>query len=243
MITLYSGTPGSGKSLHVARQIETYLRRKQTVIANFPINTDLISKNGKKRIGDFIYLPNNRLSPQFISEYAMKFHKAGKESQSVIVIDEAGIMFNSRNFLERSREAWIQFFMTHRHYGYDVILISQVDRLIDRQIRAFIEYDVKHRKANNFKTIGLILSLFRISTFVAVTYLYHLRNEKNSAEFFRYRKRDGKLYDTMMLFSGNQHGNAIGGTVQSAEAPPKAPAPCIDIKSYLPYKSLAAMQY
>jgi zona occludens toxin (predicted ATPase) len=209
MITLYSGTPGSGKSLNAARKIKYNLKnRKKTVIANFPINTDYISRKGKSKIGEFIYKTNEELDVPFIKQYAMDNHRAGKESQSLIVIDEAGIMFNSRTWEQWDRMAWIKFFMTHRHYGYDIILISQVDRLIDRQIRAFLEFDIKHRKANNFKNIGLLLTLFGIHTFAAVKYLYSIR-EKCSVEFFRYRKRDSKLYDTMMLFDGSEHGTSI----------------------------------
>ena len=42
MIYLYSGTPGSGKSLHTARVIYYSLKRGFPVIANFPINLDKI---------------------------------------------------------------------------------------------------------------------------------------------------------------------------------------------------------
>lgn len=218
MINLYSGTPGSGKSLHLARVVSDALRiHKDTVIANFPINLDVVSKKGKKKIGKFIYLPNDKLTVPYLIEHAQKHHKVGKEGQTLLVIDEAGIMFNSRDYGSFDRKAWINFFMTHRHYGYNVILVSQFDRMIDRQIRAFIEYEVKHRKANNFGWIGFILTLLHIPFFVAVTTWYGLR-EKTGTDFFRYRKRDSKLYDTMMLFGGDQHGKKIG----------KAPAPDTD---------------
>ena len=49
MIYLYTGTPGSGKSLHLAEAIYKSLRRGQPVIANFEINTQNIKKRkGKK---------------------------------------------------------------------------------------------------------------------------------------------------------------------------------------------------
>lgn len=41
MIYLYSGTPGSGKSLHIARVIKNTLMMGKPVIANIPINTSL----------------------------------------------------------------------------------------------------------------------------------------------------------------------------------------------------------
>ena len=165
MITLYSGTPGSGKSLHAAREAEAQLKmRKRTIIANFPLNMDMITKKGKRKTGKFIYLKNSELTSAYLIDYAKKNHTFGKENQTVVMIDEAGIMFNSRDYASWDRKGWINFMMTHRHYGYNVILMAQVDRLIDRQIRAFIEFEVKHRKANNFKTIGLIMTIFGMST-------------------------------------------------------------------------------
>lgn len=44
VLKLYSGTPGSGKSLDVARKIYHALRYGRPVIANFDINTSLIPK-------------------------------------------------------------------------------------------------------------------------------------------------------------------------------------------------------
>ena len=47
MIVLYSGTPGSGKSLDCARTIYNWCRRKQTVLCNFPVNVDNIRLRGE----------------------------------------------------------------------------------------------------------------------------------------------------------------------------------------------------
>jgi len=212
MITLYSGTPGSGKSLHASKEIQRQLGFKRNVIANFPINMDMVTKKGKRKTGRFTYRRNDELTVPFLIAYAKQFHKTTKEGQTVIVIDEAGTMFNSREYNSPDRKQWLDFFATHRHYGYDFILIAQHSQQIDRQVRYKIEYDVVHRKANNFKTIGLMLSLFKVHTFVAIRYFYAMRNERISAEFFRYRKKDSKLYDTMMLFGGESHGETITKT-------------------------------
>lgn len=45
MVFTYTGTPGSGKSLHSAEKNTFYLKHGHYVIANFPINTDVIKKN------------------------------------------------------------------------------------------------------------------------------------------------------------------------------------------------------
>ena len=64
MIYFYSGTPGSGKSLHCARDIYNKLFiKKENVIANFPINEQMLNK--KKKKGKFAitfsFLINNLL--------------------------------------------------------------------------------------------------------------------------------------------------------------------------------------
>lgn len=221
MIYMYSGTPGSGKSLHTAKDIISKLRRKQAVIANFPIDLKiirstalsnmreriykLIKKTPKKEkymrnIGEFTYKDNSEMTVEFLIDYAKKNHKKGKEGQTLIVIDECAVMFNAREWNVAGRKEWNKFFQTHRHWGYNIILVSQNDRLIDRQIRSFIEYDVKHRKANNLGFIGILISILRIKLFAAVTYWYGVR-EKCFTEFYTCKKIYKKIYDSYSYFT------------------------------------------
>lgn len=195
MIYLFSGTPGSGKSLRMAQNIYYKLRRKGNVIANFSINTNAISKNGKKKIGNFTYVSNSELTVKFLVEYAKKNHKLNKESQTLICIDEAQVLFNARSFNNKDRMEWITFFSQHRKLGYNVILVSQMDRMLDRQIRGLIETEYKFRKINNFK-IGKFIP---ISLFVQVEYWYGVK-EKVGSEMFTYKKLFGNMYDTFTLF-------------------------------------------
>ena len=157
MIHLYSGTPGSGKSLHTARDIRDALRiRKMPVIANFDVNHSLRNYD---RL--FTYLPNDRLDPSFLEDFARNWFAGRKvrEDSILLVIDEAQLVFNSRAWQHGQRMDWIQFFSQHRHFGYKVVLIAQFDRMIDRQIRSLIEIETNHRKLGNFGMKGLILSL------------------------------------------------------------------------------------
>lgn len=194
MIYFYSGTPGSGKSLHVAKDIYTKLFiKKQDVIANFDINREIYNK--KKKKGKFTYISNNELIPEFLYQYAKENHVLGKESQTLVIIDECQILFNPRSWQQNGRIEWINFFTQHRKWGYNFILISQFDRLVDRQIRSLFEYEIKHRKVNNFKGAKLI----PISTFVAVEYWYGVK-ERVGSEFFTYSNKYGKLYDTFKNF-------------------------------------------
>lgn len=199
MIFLYSGTPGSGKSLHASRDIYNKIKKqRKTVIANFNINDDVFNKNKKGR-GKFLYFDNSVLNVDLLVEYSRRYHKANKENQTLLIIDECQVFFNPREFTRSDRMKWNNFFSQHRKLGYNVILISQNDRLIDRQIRANIEYNIIHRKVNNFK-IG---QLFPIKTFIAVTYWYGVR-EKLGIEFFIYRKKYGAdFYNSFKMFDEN----------------------------------------
>lgn len=195
MIYLYSGTPGSGKSLHVARDMYNrlnYNRKYPNVIANFPINLKMI-KNKNAR---FIYRDNPDLTVEFLVNYAIKNHKMGIENQTLVVVDECQVIWNSRDWQKGiNRMKWIKFFTQHRKLGYNFICIAQNDRMVDRQIRTLFEYEVKHRKINNYK-IGRLLPF---PAFAAVTYWYGV-NERIGVEFFTYRKKWGRFYDSYGAF-------------------------------------------
>lgn len=198
MIYLYSGTPGSGKSLKMAQDIFIKLRKRQDVIANFPIDVTKIEKGffGKRKIGKFTYVNNMELTPEFLVNYAKENHKENKENQTLLCIDEAQVIFNARSFNDKERMKWITFFSQHRKLGYNVILVAQMDRMLDRQIRGLIETEYKHRKINNYK-IGVLLPF---SWFVQVEYWYGVR-ERVGAQFFIYKKKYGSIYNTYQLFS------------------------------------------
>ena len=149
MIYLYSGTPGSGKSLHAVYDLYTRLRLGRNCIANFPINFDC-QMGHKLRKDKFLYLPKEKITVKALLKESLRVtHKRGfHENNILFVVDEAELLWNSRMFQQRERMDWISFFSQHRHFGFNIILIAQKDRMIDRQIRALIEYDVEHRKAN-----------------------------------------------------------------------------------------------
>lgn len=195
MIYLYTGTPGSGKSYHAAQVVDRALHRKIPVIANFEVN-----QNPKRHKGEYIYIDTLDMTPDFFMRYAEEHFKPGRdEHQGIIIIDEAQIPFNSREGLNRNRMKWISFFSKHRHYFYDIILITQHDRMIDRQIRSLVETEYKHRKLTNFGAKGWLMIVIFHKMFVGVRYWYPIQ-EKVSAEFFNLSKRVCKLYDTFKRF-------------------------------------------
>ncbi len=229
MITFYSGTPGSGKSLHVAAEIYRGIRGGVNVIANFEVDEDCLKRRfaGRKEPGTFLYLSNGQLMGKVQAKgisggkavvlspvdalygFATNFHRRNNrgqilEHQTLLVLDEAQILFNSRTWQDTSRMEWVTFFTQHRKYGYDVIIISQLERLIDRQIRGCFEFEVSHKKVMHYKTMGALMSvLFKGNLFVAVTHWYGVKGKDSvtGSKFFIGRKRLYSLYNSYKIFS------------------------------------------
>ena len=201
MIELYSGTPGSGKSLHTAKEIRTRLRmHKRVIIGNFFINTKAV----KKCKGNYLMVMNDRLTPDRLLRFSRHMsHHLGrrmKEGEILLVIDEAQLLFNSREWQNISRNGWLSFFSQHRHYGYDIILIAQFDRMLDRQVRCLLEYESVHRKVSKFGYIGFFVGLFTGGNlYVSVKRWYPIK-EKVEGSFFFGSKKVFAIYDSYNHF-------------------------------------------
>ncbi len=197
---LYSGTPGSGKSLHAAQRIDRELRAHKTVIANFPINFDYFKKrNGKMpRLGKFLYVQNQDMTVPFLKNYSKENFKHFKESQCLVVIDECAVIFNPR-INRQDRLEWVTFLTQHRKYGYDILLISQSDCLIDRQIRPMIETEYKHRAMSNYGVGGWLFSEIFGKFFWVNQYWYGCRM-KLGTDVFRFHKKQASLYNSFKIF-------------------------------------------
>lgn len=211
MIELYSGTPGSGKSLHVAKVIASRLRSfDRFVIGNFSINRDAV----KCSKGFYIYCCNDRLDPfrlvRFSVSLSRHLGRRLKEGEILLVIDEAQLIFNPRDWQKTRSSGWLSFFTQHRHYGFDVILIAQHDRMIDRQVRCLFEYEVVHRKVRNAGSFGLILSLlFGGHLFVAINRWYPIK-EKIDSSFFVGTSKYFSFYDSYNHFDTPGAGIELG---------------------------------
>lgn len=191
MIYLYSGTPGSGKSLHIAELIYNSKYGRYQCIGNIPIY-----ENHMKIRYD--YNSNDMLSPDYLIKYSQSYFQNHnfKEGKIKLIIDEAQLLFNSREWTKEGRAEWLSFFTQHRKYGYDVYLIAQFDRMLDRQIRSLIEYEIIHRKVSNFGVKGKILSLWCANRLFCAVKVWYPMKEKVGASFFVLRKKYSRLYNT-----------------------------------------------
>lgn len=213
MIYLYSGTPGSGKSYHATYDIFVKLKRKKknNVIANFAFDTNFKGCKGK-------FVAKDTIELDFLYQFAKENHKFGVEGQTLVVFDEAQLVFNSRDWNDRgevrsslkkrgdSRMHWIKFLSQHRKLGYNVIMVAHNDKMIDKQIRALIEYDIKHIKVNNG-----FFAFLPFTSFLTVEKWYG-QNLKLGNQFLVYRPKIANLYDSYRIFDG-----ALGDDINTAD--------------------------
>lgn len=209
MIDLYSGTPGSGKSLHVAQKLYYRLRGQKPCICNFEINSDrVMTRRQRKKKAPYLfrYVPNDKLTPEFLIEFARMYFAGRKvmEDTITLVIDECQLLFNARDWNKPDRKGWLSFFTQHRKYGYHIILVAQFDQMLDKQIRSLVEYEYIHRKMSNFGWRGWILSiLFGGNTFVAVKVWYPM-NQKVGSDIYHARRKYYRIYDTFLDFESSK---------------------------------------
>lgn len=204
-IYMYSGTPGSGKSLHAANDIRFSLNRRtpRPVLGNFEIAANAPVKN----LDLYHYMPNDKLDVDFLTEFATDYWDSGvksfREDWILLVVDECQLLFNSRTWNAKTRLRWLGFMTQHRKYGYKIILIAQSAKMVDNQFRMLVEYEVNHRKLKSMGFIGWLLSLpFGGRLFMWVTYLFQSQ-ERLGSQWYMYKKKDADMYDSYKRFEGN----------------------------------------
>lgn len=205
MIKLYLGAVGSGKSYHAVADglaVASSKDPERIVVANFPImfpekitflNKGVIKRQREK----WIYIPDEELKVDSLISISLTKGFVGKEGKSLLIIDEAGLFFNSRDWMVKAQErkGWIKFFSQSRKFGYDVILIAQEERMIDRQIRSMAEYHVVHKRLDKINWFRFI----PVPVFLYVTY-WTMAKFRGSLQFALLNKSIAKRYDTMRLF-------------------------------------------
>lgn len=197
MIYLFSGSPGSGKTLHAVSEILQNLRKDRPVIANFAINGGYAKHPEMFRYGD-----NLEVTPEVLIEASKVYWEVVggrvKEETLLLVLDECQLIFNTRDW--RKNKDWISFFTQHRKMGYRVILIAQNMDMLDKQIRPLIEYEYKHRKMVNAGLFGYVISFLAGSRFLYRKEWAQVRKMGKGVsvgwQFGQYNRRVYKAYDT-----------------------------------------------
>ena len=164
-IKAVTGFPGTGKTFYLTHQAYLNIKQGRDVFSNYPIR-------GAYEI-TFDDLVNYR------------FPKG-----SLVVIDESGRWFNSRNWSKLPSEVF-DLFTLHRHAQLDLLIAVQNFNRIDVALREVIE--MVYWSEN-----PIILPYFKYYLYYDVEQIGGLK-EYQSIERIYKRSRSRKLYDTHVM--------------------------------------------
>lgn len=249
MIDMYTGTGGSGKSYHMAKLCyETLKYTGRNVITTFTFKTELAEltkvgrlqyrleqaskgkiKFGKKKghplRGKHYRTTLKALTVPYLVEFAREHHVPRKESQTIVMVDEAELKWNARHYSAKDRNEWLEFFPVSRHLGYDFIMVTQNDRMIDRQIRSLVEHEYAHRQVKQLMLAGKLLSKLFGGNLFLVHETWYVNKTFLGNSLLPYRKHIGLLYDTFedFLYGFDWGFAGVGGAGELGG--PSAPIP------------------
>ncbi len=152
MITAFTGTPGSGKSYDAARKIIDNLRKGRVIYTNI---RGMDSPECFEVIKLVAGLSDYGLAKhlRFLEAAQVKEFWLHVEPGSLIVLDEVQNDFNARDWQSQKNVQFNAWASTHRHHGYDVILITQSIQRLDTAVRALVEWTYIYRKVNFFGSL------------------------------------------------------------------------------------------
>lgn len=196
MISLYTGTVGSGKTLHAASVIRWQLNRGRPVLSNIQLAEDAPCKHHEL----YRFVSNREITPSLMVNFALDYWETSgkpiRENWITYLFDECSTMWNSRTWSEKTRLPLIEFFQQSRKFGVQVIFIAQGEGMLDKQLRDLVAVRVEHRKAMEYGMGGAILSLpFGGRLFARVSY-DQLTGERLEGHMYVARRKDMAMYDT-----------------------------------------------
>lgn len=118
-IEMVCGLPGSGKSYYMTSEILSALKKNRPVFCNYPIKNCY-----QLTFDDLCY--------------------SSFPEGSLLCIDEANSWFRARDWAKLPREVF-SFFMHHRHFKLDMIIISQIPTTVDVNIRDIVSWYIWSR--------------------------------------------------------------------------------------------------
>lgn len=211
MIEVYSGTPGSGKSAHLASDIRYQLNRRHPhlVIANFPLGEIAPVKQRET----FHYIPNEQLSVDRVVALCDKWwesHDFGEE-KIWLCLDEVQMLFNSREWCQKGnqRMEWLKFFSQSRKYGVHVVFVAQNMMMIDNQFRMLVEYDIVHMKVENQGIFGWLISIPFGGRLIITHKTYVPLKSPMGNEWRTVSRKDMLMYDSYARFARADGGAAL----------------------------------
>jgi zona occludens toxin len=151
-IIAFTGTPGSGKSYDAVAKIIANLRMGRIVFTNIRgLDQPLCLEMIKMLTGLDDYSLSRQL--HYLPDHQVICFWNHVTPGALIVLDEVQNFFNARNWASKDNTEFNKWSSTHRHHGYDVVLLTQNIQRIDSAVRSLVEWTYVYRKMNFFGSL------------------------------------------------------------------------------------------
>lgn len=161
-VYIFTGKLGGGKTLCAVGRIQEKLNAGCRIATNLDLNlVNLIGRNAKNL--DVVRLPDR---PKIHDMETIGYGNTtyDESANGLLVLDECGTWFNSRNWNDKDRKPVNDWFLHARKYGWDVILIIQDIKLLDSQARnALAEHTAFCRRLDRVR-VPLIGGIYKSLT-------------------------------------------------------------------------------
>ena len=218
MIYVITGYLGAGKSLIATQRLIDYAHEGRKVACNYPIDFLPICHNPESNLSKSspIIIPSIPHSRHLIELGLGGTHE---ENAGALVLDEAAQFLNSRTWNGDDRQNLINWLLHARKRFWDVFLIVQHERMLDKQVReALAEYVVTVRRTDRMKIPFLPIKMPRLH--IAIV-RYGL--DKNSFVADRWLSRGSdpmKVYNSYQVFESREE-NEIYHVQPASQRPNK----------------------
>ncbi|MBM9615282.1 AAA family ATPase [Desulfobulbus rhabdoformis] len=149
MIIGFAGTPGSGKTYEAVKKITDNLQMGRVVYTNID---GICDPECLEMIKSYCGLSDLALVRQlhFLEEHQLADFWMHIQPGCLVVLDEIQKVFSSREWSTAKNNQFASWASTHRHNGFDVVLITQAVARIDSAVRSLLEWTYVFRKVNFF---------------------------------------------------------------------------------------------
>ncbi|GHD52511.1 Zonular occludens toxin (Zot) [Marinobacter persicus] len=154
-----TGKLGSGKTLAAVGKIKDKLIEGRPVATNLDLRLNkLVGPKAKKTV---VYRLPDKPTVHDMKAIGSGNETYEEEKNGLIVLDECGTWFNSRDWQDKDRRPLIDWLLHARKLGWDIIFIIQDVSMIDKQARKSVgEHVVYCRRLDRLK-VPFIDSLYR----------------------------------------------------------------------------------
>ena len=196
MIEVFEGKIGGGKTYSAVKRILKHLATGGTVYTNIDLVAEECQRYCMKKW--FVEIePEEQI--QFMEPSDIKrFHEVVRmgtfDCQVLMVVDEAHIFFNARNWKD-AKEELLHWLTQSRKWFIDVIFITQSAETLDKQFRLQAQFFWNYRDMNRMHVP--IMGSWPLQQILAKQYDY----EDKKVQFFEFMSKDKKVFAAYQSFA------------------------------------------